>query len=34
MLLAIGVVFSFDESVQARIDGGEELHSLGPGHMG
>ena len=35
MLFAIAVVLSFDESVQAQIDGGEELHnSLGPGHMG
>ena len=25
MLFAIAVVFSFDESVQAPIDGGEEL---------
>ena len=34
VLLAISVVLSFDESVQAQIDGGEELHSVGPGHMG
>ena len=34
VLFAIAVVLSFDESVQARIDGGEELHSVGPGHMG
>ena len=27
VLLAIAVVLSFDESVQARIDGGEELQS-------
>ena len=34
VLLAIAVVLSFDESVQAPIPGGEELHSVGPGHMG
>ena len=34
VLFAIAVVLSFDESVQAQIAGGEELHSLGPGHMG
>ena len=34
MLFAIAVVLSFDESVQAPIPGGEELHSLDPGHKG
>ena len=28
MLFAIAVVLSFDESMQAQIDGGEELHSF------
>ena len=28
MLFAFGLVLSFDESVQAPIDGGEELHSF------
>ena len=34
MLFAIAVVLSFDESVQAQIDGGEELHSFWVQAMG
>ena len=34
VLFAIAVVLSFDESVQAQIEGGEELHSFWVQAMG